>query len=59
MKYIYGKIIMISLLGSLFAGCKKEFTGLSTNANEVFWVTNNGADMPVRVMGIQHQKLLF
>ena len=50
---------MISLLGSLFAGCKKEFTGLSTNANEVFWVTNNGADMPVRVMGIQHQKLLF
>jgi pimeloyl-ACP methyl ester carboxylesterase len=44
-------IISIVLLGSLLTGCKKEFTGLSTNANEIFWVTNNGADMPVRVMG--------
>ena len=50
MKYIYANIALF-LLGSLFTGCKKEYTGLSKNANEIFWVTNNGADMPVRVMG--------
>jgi pimeloyl-ACP methyl ester carboxylesterase len=43
--------ITIFLLILLFTGCKKEFTGLSANANEIFWVTNNGADMPVRVKG--------
>jgi len=50
MKYIF-IAIAISLLSLLFIGCKKEFKGLSTNANEIFWVTNNGADMPVRVEG--------
>ena len=50
---------MISLLGLLFVGCKKEFTGLSTNANEIFWVTNNGADMPVRVMGNTASKTII
>jgi pimeloyl-ACP methyl ester carboxylesterase len=35
----------------LFTGCKKEFTRFSANANEIFWVTNNGADMPVWVKG--------
>jgi pimeloyl-ACP methyl ester carboxylesterase len=59
MKYIYGNIITICLLGLLFAGCKKEFTGLSTNANEIFWVTNNGADMPVRVMGNTASKIII
>ena len=59
MKYIYGNIITISLLGLLFVGCKKEFTGLSTNANEIFWVTNNGADMPVRVMGNTASKTII
>lgn len=43
--------ITVALLCLLFAGCKKEFAGLSVNANEIFWVTNNGADMPVRVQG--------
>ena len=59
MKYIYANIIMISLLGLIFTGCKKEFTGLSTNANEIFWVTNNGADMPVRVMGNTASKTII
>ena len=59
MKYIYGNIIMISLLGLLFAGCKKEFAGLSTNANEIFWISNNGADMPVRVMGNTASKTII
>ena len=43
--------ISFFLLLLLFTACKKEFTGLSENANEIFWVTNNGGDMPVRVMG--------
>jgi pimeloyl-ACP methyl ester carboxylesterase len=43
--------IFIFFLPLLFVGCKKEFTGLSANANEIFWVTNNGADMPVMVKG--------
>ena len=50
--------ITIFLLGLLFAGCKKEYTGLSTNANEIFWVTNNGADMPVRVKGNTSSKII-
>ena len=35
----------------VFHWLQKEFAGLSANANEIFWVTNNGADMPVRVGG--------
>ena len=49
-KYICASII-ISMSSLFFTGCKKEFAGLSANANEIFWVTNNGADMPVRVEG--------
>ena len=50
MKYICASII-IYLFSLFFTGCKKEFAGLSVNADEIFWVTNNGADMPVRVEG--------
>ncbi len=59
MKYTYANIIIIFLLGLLFTGCKKEYTGLSTNANEIFWVTNNGADMPVRVKGNTSSKIII
>ena len=38
---------------------RKKFTGLSTNVNEIFWVTNNGADMPVRVMGNTASKVII
>src|SRR5258705_8128244 len=58
MKHICA-IIIIFLLGSLFTGCKKEFTGLSANANEIFWVTNNGADMPVLVKGNTSSKIII
>ncbi len=51
--------ITIFLLGLLFTGCKKEYTGLSTNTNEIFWVTNNGADMPVRVKGNTSSKTII
>jgi len=50
MKHVY-VYIAISVLSLLITDCKKEFAGLSENANEIFWVTNNGADMPVRVEG--------
>jgi pimeloyl-ACP methyl ester carboxylesterase len=59
MKYICFNIITIFLLVLLFTGCKKEFTGLSTKADEIFWVTNNGADMPVRVMGNTSSKVII
>jgi pimeloyl-ACP methyl ester carboxylesterase len=58
MKHLVNYII-ICLATSVFAGCKKEFAGLSTNANEIFWVTNNGADMPVRVMGNTSSKVII
>src|SRR5262252_5453412 len=31
--------------------CKKQAVKLSGNANDIFWITNNGADMPVWVKG--------
>ena len=43
--------IFVFLLCLFFIGCKKEFAGLSANANDIVWVTNNGADMPVRIKG--------
>jgi pimeloyl-ACP methyl ester carboxylesterase len=58
MKYIYANIT-IFFMALLFTGCKKEYTGLSTNANEIFWVTNNGADMPVRVKGNTSSKIII
>jgi len=59
MKYIIVHIVALLLVLLLIAGCKKEFTGLSPNANEIFWVTNNGADMPVRVMGNTSSKIII
>src|SRR5215831_13319477 len=58
MKYIYINIAVLLLLIS-FAGCKKTITGLSENANEIFWVTNNGADMPVLVKGNTTSKIII
>jgi pimeloyl-ACP methyl ester carboxylesterase len=43
--------LTILLLSLCFAACKKEDIALSVHANEIFWVTNHGADMPIRVMG--------
>jgi len=52
---------IVFLLCLFFMGCKKEFAGLSANANEIVWVTNNGADMPVRIEGntSSHIVILF
>ena len=57
MKYFCAALIILFTSLS-FTACKKEFTGLSVHANEIFWVTNNGADMPVRVMGNTSSKVI-
>ena len=57
MKY-FGAALIILFTSLSFTACKKEFTGLSVHANEIFWVTNNGADMPVRVMGNTSSKVI-
>jgi pimeloyl-ACP methyl ester carboxylesterase len=43
--------IMFVLLVLLSWQCGKETAALQKDANEVFWVRNEGADMPVWVMG--------
>src|SRR5437867_5238481 len=58
MRYVRTSISVL-FLAFLFTGCKKEFTGLSANANEIFWVTNNGADMPVRVKGNTSSRIII
>lgn len=40
-------------------GCMKGDVQLSTNADEVFWLTNKGADMPVWVKGNTASKVII
>lgn len=57
------KRIFIFILGTIFffSSCEKETVHLNTNANEVFWLSNAGADMPVWVKGntASHVMILF
>ena len=41
------------------SGCKKQAVKLSGNADEVFWVTGNGSDMPVWVQGNTASKVII
>ena len=43
----------------LFIACKKQEVSPTTNANEVFWVTDNGADMSVWVQGNTASKVII
>jgi len=52
------KFICIALL-VLLISCKKEQIKLSTNANEIFWLSNAGADMPVWVRGNTASKVII
>ena len=45
------RIILIILIPLLVLSCKKETVHLSTNTDEIFWLSNDGADMPVWVKG--------
>lgn len=53
------RITTVLLTALLFWGCKKDDTTLSTNADEMFWLTNNGADMPVWVKGNTQSKIII
>jgi pimeloyl-ACP methyl ester carboxylesterase len=55
MKHLLFIILVPVLLGS----CKKESVRLSTNADEIFWLSNKGADMPVWVRGSTASKVMI
>ena len=55
MKRIFIIILTLAILNS----CKKEEVSLSTNANDVFWLSNAGADMPVWVKGNTASKIMI
>src|SRR5579875_1202194 len=52
-------VLIIALLVIWLTGCKKEAVQLSTRADDVFWVTNAGADMPVWVKGNTASKIFI
>lgn len=43
----------------ILTACKKQFPSLSTSADDIFWVTANGADMPVWVQGNTASKVII
>jgi pimeloyl-ACP methyl ester carboxylesterase len=53
------KISSFFSLFLLFAACQKESITLSTNANDLFFVKNKGASMPVLVEGNTAQKAII
>ena len=53
------RLLPILLIIILIAGCKKDAVHLSTNANEIFWLSNAGADMPVWVKGNTASKIMI
>ncbi|HEY5370979.1 MAG TPA: hypothetical protein VIJ75_18495 [Hanamia sp.] len=55
MKQIF--IIILSLV--TLTSCKKEAVRLSTNANDIFWLSNAGADMPIWVKGNTASKIMI
>lgn len=46
---------MLAILNS----CKKESVRLSNNANDIFWLSNAGADMPIWVKGNTASKIMI
>lgn len=55
------KRILIIILTPLFLllSCKKEAVRLSANADDVFWLSNAGADMPIWVRGNTASKVMI
>lgn len=53
------QLISIILLPVLLLSCQKEPVRLSTNADDVFWLSNAGADMPVWVRGNTASKVMI
>lgn len=52
-------IIYIIIIASILTSCKKESVHLSTDADEIFWLSNKGADMPVWVKGNTASKIMI
>lgn len=59
MKRILKNIIGILIISLFFASCKKGKVNRSANADELFWLSNKGADMPVWVMGNTASKIIL
>lgn len=53
----YTILIVCSIL--FCEACKKQAVTLSRDANDIFWVTNNKADMPVWVKGNTESKVII
>ncbi len=53
------RLSAIILILPLITGCKKEAVHLSANADEIFWLSNKGADMPVWVKGNTASKIMI
>ena len=53
------RIIVIISIALSVGSCKKEGVGLSANADEIFWLSNAGADMPVWVKGNTASKVMI
>jgi pimeloyl-ACP methyl ester carboxylesterase len=54
---VYGFVFICFAFACM--GCKKQDVSLSTTADDVFWLTNNGADMPVWVQGNTASKVII
>ncbi len=55
MKQIFIILFILITLNS----CKKGAVGLSTNADDIFWLSNAGADMPIWVKGNTASKIMI
>src|SRR5665213_828952 len=53
------RLLPILLIFILIASCKKDAGHLSSDANEIFWLSNAGADMPVWVKGNTASKIMI
>jgi pimeloyl-ACP methyl ester carboxylesterase len=51
--------LLFTSLVLAFTACKKQEVSLSNNADDIFWVSNNGADMPVWVQGNTSSKVII
>jgi proline iminopeptidase len=59
MKISIKNIILVLTTALFFLSCKKGGVQLSANADELFWLSNKGADMPVWVMGNTASKTIL
>jgi pimeloyl-ACP methyl ester carboxylesterase len=53
------KFLIVIFISILISGCKKQAPVLSGQADEIFWLSNAGADMPVWVKGNTASKIMI